>query len=348
MAIVTTTAKTLEQTKGKFKVVGKIKGIDNEKAYRQGVTKNGDDYNSINFLIETAPNNTLAVELFGMKTDNVLVMNFKEKDKRKKKKYVDWDDRYEDHGDYELVGTVTVKDDASKKKGDRLLQYEAVETIFENFEEGEWVECRGQIDFESWETDEGEVKTRYKLKMNMLVKIKDRNFEDEKFKEVNEFAQTIVVTELEVDKESNRLIILAKIIDYQSNCIDTSLVIDIEKYKKLATNLKKRLKFGDQIRLVGKIRNETEFIQVEEEADDEEDWGGDSVSIEEEYQRNQIRELLVTGVVKKTHIEGKYTEEDLFNEDEENFGSDEDDLEDDDDIEIDENDLPFDEDEDDD
>lgn len=340
---VTTTAKTLEQTKGKFKVVGKVKGIDNEKAYRQGETKNGDEYQSINFLIETAPNNTVAVELFGMKTDNVLIMNFKEKDSRKKKKYIDWDDRYDDHGDYELVGTVTVKDDASKKKGDRLLQYEAVENIFENFEEGDWVECRGQIDFESWETDEGETKTRYKLKLNMLVKIKPRDFEDEKFKEVNEFAQTIVVTDLEVDKDTNRLVILAKVIDYKLNCIDSTLVIDIERYKKLATNLKKRLKFGDQIRLVGRIRNETEFVQVDAEEEDDEDWGGDSVSIEDEYQRNQIRELLVTGVTKKTHIEGKYTEDDLFSEDEENFGSDEDEeFDDDDDIEVD--DEPFDDD----
>jgi single-stranded DNA-binding protein len=344
MANVTTTAKTLEQTKGKFKVVGKIKGIDNEKAYRQGVTKNGDDYQSINFLIETSPNNTVQVELFGMKTDNVLTMNFKEKDKRKQRKYVDWDDRYEDHGDYELVGTVTVKDDASKKKGERLLQYEAVENIFENFEEGDWVECRGAIDFEQWETDDGEVKSRYKCKLNMLVKVKEKSFEDEKFKEVNEFAQTIVVTETEVDKETSRLYILAKVIDYKSNCIDATMVIDIEKYKKLATTLKKRLKFGDQIRLVGKIRNETEFVQVDEEEDDDEDWGGDSVSIEEEYQRNQIRELLVTGVVKKTHEEGKYTEEDLFSEDEENFGSDEEEDFDDDDIEID--DEPFDDDDD--
>ena len=86
MTTVTTTAKTLEQTKGKFKVVGRIKGIDNEKSYRQGVTKNGDDYQSINFLLETVSNNTVAVELFGMKTDNVLVMNFKEKDKKKQRK----------------------------------------------------------------------------------------------------------------------------------------------------------------------------------------------------------------------------------------------------------------------
>lgn len=344
----TTKAKTLEQTKGKFKVVGKIKGIDNEKAYRQGVTKNGDDYQSINFLIETSPNNTVGVELFGMKTDEVMIMNFKEKDKRKRKKYIDWDDRYSDHGDFELVGTVTVKDDASKKKGDRLMQYEAVESIFENFEEGEWVECRGQIDFESWETDEGEVKTRYKMKLNMLVKIKERNFEDEKFKEVNEFAQTIVVNELEVDKETHRLLIHSKVIDYKSNIIDSALVIDIEKYKKLATNLKKRLKFGDQIRLVGKIRNEVEYVKAEDEVEeDDEDWGGDSVSIEEDYQRNLIRELLVTGVVKKTHEEGKYSEEDLFNEDEENFGSDESDDElddlDDDEFDIDDDDIPFDE-----
>ncbi len=345
----TTTAKTLEQTKGKFKVIGKIKGIDNEKAYRQGVTKNGDDYQSINFLIETSPNNTVGVELFGMKTDNVMIMNFKEKDKRKNKKYIDWEDRYDNHGDFELVGTVTVKTDATKKKGEKLMQYEAVESIFENFEEGDWVECRGQIDFESWETDEGEVKTRYKMKMNLCVKIKERNFEDEKFKEVNEFAQTIVINELEVDKDSNRLIIHSKVIDYKSNVIDTALVIDIEKYKKLATNLKKRLKFGDQIRLVGKIKNEIEFIKAEEDDEgDEEDWGGESVSIEEDYQRNLIRELLVTGVVKKTHFEGKYTEEDLFNEDEENFGSDDademddDDLDDDDDFDIDDDDLPFD------
>jgi single-stranded DNA-binding protein len=290
--------------------------------------------------------------LFGMKTDEVLVMNFKEKDNRKKKKYVDWDDRYDNHGNYELVGTVTVKSDASKKKGDRLLQYEAVESIFENFEEGEWVECRGQIDFESWEADDGEIKTKYKMKMNMLVKVKEKDFEDEKFKEVNEFAQTIVVTETEVDKDTNRLILLAKVIDYKLNCVDTSLVIDIAKYKKLATNLKKRLKFGDEIRLVGKIKNETEFVKVEaeEEADDE-DWGGDTVSIEEEYQRNQIRELLVTGVVKGTHVESKYSEDDLFSEDEENFGSDEEDDEDEDDedgIEIDDEPFDADDDEDDD
>jgi single-stranded DNA-binding protein len=342
-----TKAKTLEETKGKFKLVGKIVGIDNENAFRSGVTRNGDEYQAINFFVETSPNNRVPVELFGLKQDTLLFMNFKEKDKKKNRKDVAWANRYDNHGDFMLVGSTTVKLDENEKKSDRITQYEAVEAIFENFEEGDWVEVNGQVAFEEWESEDGEKHQRYKCRINSFKKIKERNFEDEKFTETNEFSQTCVINECIVDSESKRLLIQAKIVNYKGEPVDTTFAVDIERYKKLATNLKKRLSFGDEIRFVGEIRNMVEWIQEKEiEDEEEEDWGGDNVSLEDEYQRNVVKELYVIGVGKKSHVKEKYTEDDLFNEDVENFGSDVaddlDDLDDDDlDLDINDDDLPF-------
>ncbi len=58
----------LEQTKGKFKLVGKVVGINNENAYREGITKNGEGspFKSLAFFVQTSKENRVRVELFGI------------------------------------------------------------------------------------------------------------------------------------------------------------------------------------------------------------------------------------------------------------------------------------------
>lgn len=62
-----------EQTKSRFRLMGKINKLDvtNERCYRKGVTRNGDNYESLKFSIQTSPTNSVPVEIFGMERDKV-------------------------------------------------------------------------------------------------------------------------------------------------------------------------------------------------------------------------------------------------------------------------------------
>jgi hypothetical protein len=340
-----------EQTKGQFKLIGKVKGIQNENALKEGTTKNDDPYKALSFFIETSPKNAIKVELFGMEREHVYFYSSKAKQSKK----VAWDKRNSAIKEYKLIGTrMGLEKDGEKNKQVMMVEWDAIDYLVDHLKEGDSVFVNGTIDFQNYKDKEGNDKESKRYTLSGISRTKKPvDFDAEDFSEMASFEQDTVVTDVFVDE--GKLTIGAKIIDYKGESVDTSFVVDPEHVigkekdgspktcKKLAQNMKKRLKWGDQIKLFGLCINAVEEVEVEAEVE-EDDWGGEMPAGQGDTIRNYIQELRVTAVDSTSYEPKKYTEEDFFSQDEDNFGDDGDfdgdDFEGDDDIE-DDDDLPF-------
>lgn len=312
----------LEQTKGKIKIEGIVKGIKNENAIREGFTKSEKPYKSISFFLQTSPDNRVKVELFGMEKDEVYA--YSQKDKKSKK--IAWGNREGNFGDYKVLGANLFLEQGSDGKNIRkvLVEYDAVDYIAEHLNEGDSVRVNGEMSFQTFEDQQGNTKESQSFNIRSISKIEPIDFEAEGFKEVSSFEQEIVVAETMVDDETKQLIINAYTIAYNKDVVGATFVVDGEKLPKLANNMAKRFGYGDFIKVFGKIVNLTvkEEAEVEETLDDAEDWGGDDEiknEMETSYVTNYIKELQITTVDSATYEPKKYKEEDLISSDEDAF-----------------------------
>lgn len=312
----------LDQTKGKIKLEGKIKGIKNEKAFKEGFTKSEKPFKSLAFFVETSPVNKVRVELFGMERDQVSAYSQKAKETKK----VNWANRNDNHGDYKVLGVNLFLEKGTDGKNVRkvLVEYDAIDYIQQNLQDGDSVRIVGEPDFQEYENQQGQVKESVKFNLKSITKIDEIDFASETFKEVSMFEQEIVVTETMVDEESKKLIINAKVIKYGGDHVNATFVVDGAKLPKLANNMAKRLSFGDFIKVFGLVINSAtkEEAQVEEAIDDADDWGGDDDvknSMETSYITNYVNELQVTSVDSATYEQKKYNEEDFMSADEDAF-----------------------------
>lgn len=339
-------AKTkLEQTKGQFKLMGKVKGIENENALREGTTTKDDPYKALSFFVETSPTNAIKVEIFAMERDNVYFYSSKHKDTKK----VSWEDRHDNIAEYKLIGVrMGLEKDGNKSDKNKqvmMVEWDAVDYIIDNLKDGDSVFVNGNMDYQQYQDQQGNWKESVRYTLGGISKTKKPvDFDAEDFKEMASFEQDIVVTEVSV--VDGKLHVGAKIIDYRGDSVDASFVVDPSTHKKLATNMKKRFKWGDFIKVFGLCVNAVELQEADTE-EEEDDWGSEMPAGQGDVIRNYIQELRITAVDSTTYEPKKYTEEDFFSEDEENFGDDDFDGDDfgdeDEDTGIDDDeDLPFD------
>jgi hypothetical protein len=340
----------LKQTKGQFKAVGIVNRISNDNAYREGEIEQGRyegrEYRSIRFGVKTSETNELFVEMFGMELDDAYIYKpatkkDKEKGKKGTTKKIAFDERDEVPEGYSIIG-ITVgleRDEKNKQVRQNLVNYDAVEYVFENLEDGDSVFVSGDIEYSEYE---GKKQTKYVIKN--ISKTKDEvNFDDEKFDEMTSFEQEIVFVDASMDKEEGKLIVIGRVINYGGTYMDIPFVINEEKYPKLVKNFKKRLKFGDFIKVFGNCVNRAEKVETEID-EDEDDWGGGgkpkgfggTVT-------HRTTEMEIIDVDSATFEAGKYEEDDFVkaknllvddeedeDEDSENpFAEDEDDSDDD-------------------
>lgn len=337
-------AQKLEQTKGKIKLEGKVVGITNENAYREGFTTSEKPFKSLAFFVETSPVNKVKVEIFGMEREQVSAYSQKAKETKK----VAWADRHGNHGDFKVLGVNMFLEKGSDGKNTRkvLVEYDAIDYIQQHLKEGDSVRINGEPDFQEFENQEGQKKESVKFTVKSISKLDEEiYFTSENFKEVSMFEQEIIATDVMVDDESKKLIVGAKVIKYNGDHVNATLVVDGNNLPKLANNMAKRLSFGDSIKVFGLIINSTIKKEVEAGSDivtDDDDWGGDDEiknSMETSYITDYINELQITSVDSTSYEKKKYNEEDFFNEDEEAFDGnvEEEDFSDESEIE----DLPF-------
>lgn len=312
-----------QETKGQYKLMGKVKGIENENALREGTTQKDVPYKSLSFFIETSPTNAIKVELFGMEREYVYFYSSKAKDTKK----VPYSERLKSIDGYKLIG---IRMGLEKElKGDKnkqvmMVEEDAIDYLLANLKDGDSVFVNGKMDFQQYKDQQGNWKETTKYILGGISKTKKEiDFDAEDFKEMASFEQDIVATDVTIFEE--RLHIGAKIINYKGDSVDTTFIVDPNaeggKYKKLANNMKKRLKWGDAIKVFGVCLNKVELTEAEgEEAED--DWGGEMPSGQGDAIRNYIQELQVTAVDSTSYEPKKYTEEDFFSADEDSFGDD--------------------------
>jgi hypothetical protein len=333
----TVETKKLEETKGSFTLKGIIHGLSNDNSVREGVTSSDKDYKALSFYIETSPNNRVRVEMFGMERD---VIFYSSKEKKSKKVPFENREKVSLKG-YRLMG-VNLNPTGNKSDRKTLIEYDAIDYLKENFKDGDSVYVTGQLDFSAFENKQGETVNKTGFRIQSMSKEKEPiDFKDEEFIPHAFFKQDIVVSDL--IEEEGKLYINAKIIKYKGEIADTTFVVEAERLKKFAKTLKKNLKFGDFIHVKGWIVSETlEETEETEEESDGEDWGGETPEgMDSNYITTYVNELQVVNVDKETYEPQKYTEEDLFSQEEEDYGEDIDESDDGFEDEDDDGELPF-------
>lgn len=347
----------LEQTKSQFTIKGIVDGMTKENAYREDEIKNGKNkgkqYRSIKFQVQTSPENKLTVEMFGMELDYVYpYKKGKGKEKGVSKK-LEFSKRNNLPEGFTLIGVRAAleQNDNGKNINKNLVDFDAVEYIYDNLNDGDSVYITGELSFSTYVNSQDEEIKQTKYNIKNIYKEKPIDFTDEKFEEVCAFEQEIVFVDSSIDKEEGAVYVDAYTIQYGNKFTPANFVIrpdGNEKIKDLANVFAKKVKYGDFVKVIGLALNKAETAVIEEEdAPDKDDIFGDAsgekpAGSEKRAVTFYRTELRITAVEKGTFVKARYDEDDfvieeLVQEEEENddspFGNDALDISDDD--------LPF-------
>jgi single-stranded DNA-binding protein len=299
----------LIKTVGSIRVEGKVSGFDpsNENTYREGETKHHKPYRSVSIGVRTSPTNVVYnLDAFGQVPDKKVKI-FSNKNGEKKSLEIDFKDRHDMPAGFTCFGFGTVGTGFDKKMKN-LFSYDGAEAIKDNLENDTPVWVEGEFNVNTYQSN-GETKTSVKYAINRIGLLKDGvDFESENFKEVASFEQEFVVVDHNYVKETNKLNVIARIINWDKSWDDITFTVDVGKYKSLAENIKKKTKFGDLLKVQGRIINAVELQEIEQPV--EINWGGETPQGQgKKVIKNHISELQITNVLK--HEAKKYREEDF-------------------------------------
>lgn len=230
----------------------------------------------IRFGVKTSPTNEVPVELFGYKGDAF----YWSKEKGQSFK-VDFEDRYNKPKgvkDAHMMG-VGVNHKGTKEGLENLHKYDAVQAILDNFSDGDSVQITGQVEYSSYEK-EGETVVQKSYSIDRITKFNDPiDFDKEDFKEVSSFEGTFVFLDIDKVKDEDDKVyfdVTSRVVTKKDGTfIDTEFQIP-ERKAKMSKAFKKSLKWGDEIKVKGLLRNEA--IQTEVEDEEEDEWGSEEVA----------------------------------------------------------------------
>ena len=329
-----TKKKEFKQQKVNFKVRGVITRLG-DRGYKED--DNG-MWHRLRFGVKTSKTNEVPVELFGYKGDAY----YWSKKENKTYKF-DYDNRYDKPkgvSDAHLIGT-QINTTGTKDGAKNLHSYDAVTAILEEFADGDSVQITGNIEYNTYEK-EGKTVVQSSYSIGRITKFSEPiDFDHKSFKEVSAFDATLMFMDIDkVEEDGEKYFEVASriITKKDGTYVDTEFQIPEHK-AKMSKAFKKNLKWGDEIKVKGYIRNEA--IEAEVEVEEEDEWGSEEVAgygkpiveykrsldiaqFDQDYWKEGDKE---NGVVKG---KGKYTEEDFevdeFNEaDAVDFDDDEDD-----------------------
>lgn len=337
----------LTETKGSFKVIGKVTRIDRDGAFKEETmdkenNKNyGRLYRSLRFGVKTSPTNEITVSSFDYEPKEVFMWN---SDKRKKDEtykgdripFGQWEeqeDELREQGYVVLqsrIGLDYGEDGKLKTKG--LPRFVASKELYEGLDNGDSVVVEGTIRYSKYKNRNDEIVEQKNYTIEKVFKIKDIDFEDEKFEEVSYFEQEMVFVGADVDKKEAKAYVTGRIIDYYENFEDTQFIVDFSDGEggydasmvKLAEAFAKKMKFGDVINVFGDTLNRVVVEETEEEEGDEEDnllasLGGRSKPkhAQNHVSRTYITEMQIHGVDawdKKVYTEDDFMKDNLIEE----------------------------------
>jgi hypothetical protein len=306
-------AKELVQNRGSIKFFGQVVGLQNEHTYREDVTKKGQGqpYRSASLSIKTSPTNVVYnQDLFGQVPEKKVKV-YSNKNSEKKSLEIDFDDRDKLPEGFTPFGFGTVRTAFEKDEKGKYIQknyftYDGVKKIKDTLKDGDSVYINSEFKVESYMKD-GEEKSSVKYSVTGIGFLKDAvDFESEKFKEVASFEQEFVVLGTSIDKDTKKLYVQGRIIAFNKTWSDIQFVVDGNEYGVLATNINKKFKFGDVVKVQGIIRNGTVLVQV---AASEFDWGGTAPE-GQNFNKDRISEIQITQVTE--HAPKVYKEDDFI------------------------------------
>lgn len=179
---------------------------------------------------------------------------------------------------------------ALKNNNIPMFEFDAVDYLKKNMTEEMCVFVRGKIEFSSFINGA----TGDKVRMSRYAPVQisgitsGLDLTDEKYVAVNDFIQTIIFMDLQLDdsdKEDKKGILSAKVVNY-SSIEDVEFIV---RDQKIFKTLKKNLKPYTAIQVFGKIHNKVEKEEVEDDG-----WGSSNNSFEQKN-NSFTKELLILG-----------------------------------------------------
>ena len=327
----------LQQTKNKFKMIGTVGRIDKDNAYREEEMDKGKNegktYRSLRFGVKTSDTNENTVQMFAFEPDKVFLWNSDKKkaDKNYKGDRVDFDEWFENQDRFREEGYAVLQTRIGLEYGEDgklqsrgLPSFVSAKEIYEGLNNGDSVVIEGNISYSSYKNQQDKVIEQINFNIEKVFKIKDIDFEDEKFEEVSYFEQEIVFVDAEMVKEEKKVYVTGRHINYNKTFHDAQFVINYadeegnvdKSMEKLAKAFATRMKFGDLLNVFGNVVNRVIVEEVEEEEEDDDDdlladLGGRSKPkhAQKFASRTYINEMQIEGV--DAWDKAVYTEDDF-------------------------------------
>jgi hypothetical protein len=263
----------LTQTRTTFQMKGIVVGTSKDSFYRATKTKTNKDMRTVNFGIQVAKDSILYVTFNGMPQEFVYFSG-KDKDKKNATEKVKWAERYKFQKEgFRLIGINCGLEKTTDEKGHevndkRMLHpFDAAEYVSEHLKDGDSVFVKGIIEYSHYSKND-EVSHTVKFIPNQISLCQDVDFDavDKKgnpYTVVADFDQPLVFQSIDKNKEDDKFVLSAKIINYNT-VEDTEFVIEDAK---MATNLKKNMKPYYSIKMWGSIKTvrNTDTVEVVEE-----------------------------------------------------------------------------------
>ena len=325
----------LPETKGAFQLKGVVTGTEKENFYKEIKTKTGKEMRIVNFGVNYAKNSTLYVNKQGMEQDNVYFSKrAEEKGAKSETVKVPWSERFSYNRDgFRLIGNnIGVKkkvDETGKTVNDKkvLVDFDACKEIHDNLRDDNSVFIKGNVEFSSFIDNNGNKKSSVKLVPTQVSLCADCDFDEEDYKQQNDFNQVIIFMGIDAEKNGNkptgRFIVSAKIVTY-STIEDVEFIIE---NKDLANKFHKSLKPYYAIKVSGHMVTSTQTEEVE----DDDNWGEEDAM--SKVSAPTKREFIITGATGSSVDKELYTEQNVTeaiakiakaNKAENDFGSDSD------------------------
>lgn len=309
----------LRETKGSFKLKGKLVGLGSEFAFRTGESGT-EQYRSVKIGVKTSKDNTVNVTLFGMTGGEITVIQSTTKEQRAagktgdKKKLPFSERRNVPKGYFPVGNFAKIKTSVGQTAPDNVHNYDAVNVIQNEFSDDETVYISGNIRYNTYTNKDGNTVKQRELIIGSIFKEKDIDFDDAKFEELCSFNQDIIVKEVETDDDAKKTLLYAFTVDYSGKYEETEFVIDDTNTRFLA-NIKKRFKFGDTAKVVGVVLNKPIIDDTVDEEEEDEFGGYVPKGQSKQNIKGWISEFRITGVVPNSYNEKVYSESDFISDD---------------------------------
>lgn len=265
-----------KQTEGKVAFRGKLLGLKKAKDN----IKDNERQRQINFIVKTDKDNAHYLTVNQWKGGMKKAYLFKNTDDGNEQKVVSWAERYDyvDDG-FNPIGVKTKKKGSDKTVN--LYEYDFIDFLFENYEDGDSVYIRGKMTF-----SQGKDKVYKNIDVTHLFPTTEEiNFKNPDFEETADFELSFVFKGSNVIDD--KVITEGIVFDYKENPLRQNFVVyndapDLQKF------LVKEAGYGDMFKVEGMLHNRVTYKDKEKGKVDGSGMGKKRGSFENSYTEREI------------------------------------------------------------